>query len=213
MSIPEQRFIEVTQRLNEISDGEWRIVIKKCKDHIRLRLKQKCATGAHSEKNLGMSAFDFYFGTALTKLYEGVWDWKFEKFSILEQFIRIIDSMISEVVRKYKVHHSHDTEASSQKFFEIDYHDIESSFYALSDPDQSEPLDEPDDYYNEMLDTVTAAIEGDDELEDYLFCVMEGMNADEISDKLNWPKRKVYKTTEKVQRRVKSYIKSTTNGN
>lgn len=160
-----------------------------------------------------MSAFDFYFGTALTKLYEGVWDWKFEKFSILEQFIRIIDSMISEVVRKYKVRHSHDTEASSQKFFEIDYHDIESSFYALSDPDQSEPLDEPDDYYNEMLDTVTAAIEGDDELEDYLFCIMEGMNADEISDKLNWPKRKVYKTTEKIQRRVKSYIKSTTNGN
>ena len=181
MKLSEERFIEVTRRLNEISDAEWKIIIQKCKKHIRLRLFQKCATGAHSEKNLGMKPFDFYFGSAIDKVYTGVWDWKFEQFSIQDQLIRIIDSMISEVVRKYKVHNNPGNVDIPKEIFELNYEDIESSFYSLSDPDQVQPLDVEDDYYDEMLSTVSKAIEGDDELESYFLCVMDGMDATAIS--------------------------------
>lgn len=212
MSVSDQRFIEVSKRLNEISDGEWKIVIKKCKDHIRLKLNQKCATGAHSEKNLGMKAFDHYFGTAIEKIYDGVWDWKFEKFSILEQLIRMINSMISEVVRKYRVHHDRGDEHYPKEVFEICYEDVESSFYGLSDPDEVEPLEAGESHYDKMLESVTNAIDGDDELESYFLCVMDGMNASEIGEKMDWSIKKVYKTTEKLQREVRSYIKTGSNG-
>ena len=212
MSVSDQRFMEVSKRLDEISDGEWKIVIKKCKEHIRLKLKQKCATGAHSEKNLGMKAFDYYFGQAIEKIYAGVWDWKFEKFSIIEQLIRIINSLISEVVRKYKLYHDKGEEDFPKEIFEINYVDIESSFYGLNNPDEVESLEVKEDYYDKMLEDVINAIDGDSELENYLLCVMDGMNTSEIAKKMKWPIKKVYKTTEKLQRRVRSYLKNINNG-
>jgi len=207
MSVSQERFKETTHHLNQISDGEWRVIMTKCKKHINIRLRHKRASGAHGEKNLGMSAFDYYFGTAIDKLYSGIWDWKFEKFTILEQLIRMIDSMISEVVRKYKAHHNKGTEENPKEVFELNYLDIEQTFYDLKDSKLIEPLEDDEGYYEEMIKTISEAVKGDDELEQYFLCVMEDMDVNGISNELNWPKTKVYKTTEKIQRRVRSYIK------
>ena len=93
---------EVLDKLHRVIEKEWAGVMKVCKEHINMKVRHKTLFGAHSQVRLGMDPFQFYFHEALTKLYEGVWDWQYEKFSLLEQMKRIIDSIISEEVRKSK---------------------------------------------------------------------------------------------------------------
>ena len=95
--------IDVLKKLKAISRSEWKQALGKCYSHLKLKLYGKIDKGAHCESRLGIHAFDFYTGQALTSLFEGKWNWDFGKFTIEEQLIRIIDSMISEQVRKYRL--------------------------------------------------------------------------------------------------------------
>jgi len=107
--------------------------------------------------------------------------------------------MISNVVRQYKI--------DQKRAFKLTYDDIEHTFYDLTDTDQCIPLEDDQEYYNSMINTIESAISGDNDLECYFLCIREGMNVDAIAKELNWPTNKVYKTTEKLQRRVRSYVK------
>src|SRR4051812_5729098 len=94
---------DIQKKLNEITRDAWTTALMKCHGHMNLRLQGKTASGAHCQQRLGMEAKDYYMGEAIKSIYEGTWDWKYDQYPIDEQLIRIIDSMISEQVRKYKV--------------------------------------------------------------------------------------------------------------
>lgn len=198
MSISEERFLDIRQQLSKVTDNDWKEIFYKCESHINQRLKYYQIHGAHSEKELGMSVFDFYFGEAFEKIQEGIWEWKYEQYTLLQQFIRIIDSMISEVVRKYK--------NKEKKPFDIKYLDIESTFHSLTDGEQPLPLDPPDDDYESLISSISEAISGNTELEDCFFYIMEQKKPQEIAEELNWDIKKVYKRTEQIKTKTKEYM-------
>ncbi len=102
MSTSEQRE-QISQRLLQVTEPEWKSILKKCYTHVGFRLGKKLKWGAHSEQRLGMPAHDFYTTNAISGLFSFKWYWKFEKFTLEKQLIRIIDSMISTEVEKYKI--------------------------------------------------------------------------------------------------------------
>lgn len=65
-----------SERLEGVSEQDWREALDELTAYLTWRLRGKTAKGAHSEKVLGMPAFDYYQEEAVVKLIEGDWKWK-----------------------------------------------------------------------------------------------------------------------------------------
>jgi len=181
-------------RLNQLSDDELRVAIKKCKEHINWRLKQHTLYGVHTENNLGENPHNYYISTSLEKLFLGQWEWK-EKHSLTEQLIRISDSQISKEIEKSKTKKSHS--------FKLIYEDIEQSFYDLAD--NSENVSEKESAYQRKINIIEEAIKEDDELNILLDAVKAGYKASEIAELLGKTPKQLGKIKERLIRKVKNY--------
>lgn len=97
----------ILNKLQELSHEEVAEAIRQLTHHVKARLrfnslKDRTKSGAHGEKNLGMNAIDYYVGESVKRLYspEG-WDWKFEKYTLAEQLMRIANKLIPYKVEDY----------------------------------------------------------------------------------------------------------------
>lgn len=197
------RLEKVLKRLTQITEGEWKVIIAKCTEHIRLRLRHRQQMGAHSPQNLGMPAVDYYFQNAVEKLYDGTWDWKFEKYTLEEQFIRIIDSMISEEVRKYKTKKSQEVKI----FYKENIREFET-YLDIYTPEETKEIEEQ---FQNFIDIIEQAINGDEDLELMFILIQEGKSTDEICQELDWDKRKLYKARARLKSKTKSSVNSKQN--
>lgn len=177
------------KKIEKLKDNDWRVALKKCKEHIKFRLFQKTLFGAHTSTNLGKDPFDYYLDIACDKILVGDWEWQ-DKFDLSEQLIRIINSHISTEVEKYK----------TQKEGFVKYIDIEDEFYKVP-YEETDDLDEND--YELRLDIIQQAVDGDIELELLWEAIKEGKKRIEIADLLEVDTRRIDKLREKLVIRVK----------
>jgi hypothetical protein len=193
-----KRLEQVLQLIEKVSDDEWRIYAKKCKDHINMRVGNKTKYGAHSDNNLEMSPFDFYFNAAVTKIMDGTWDWKFENYTLMKQLIRIIDSMISEEVRKYKT-----PKAMTNKIYNVGDNDL---FDHIASDFDVEPSDENEQEFIRQIDIVKQAIDGDEELELFHLCIESQMKYTEIAQEMQIDIKRAYKLGDKLKEKTRKLI-------
>lgn len=180
-------------KLAKLSESDWRVALKKCKDHITWKLNQKTLSGAHAASRLGADAVDHYLGIAYEKLLAGDWEWK-EGRPLVEQMIRITNSIISTEVEKKKT--------KKEESFAISYRDNENEFYDVADlPDSSE--EEPE--FAGKLQIIYNAVEGDAQLELLMEGVKEGMKRAEIAELLEMRPRQFDKLRERLIRKVKTF--------
>ncbi len=188
-----ERHLVVLGKLQEISEKEWKVVLFNCKKYLQVKLRNKTSVGVHSEANLCMPAVDFYLSEAISKLYDGSWDWKFEKFDITNQILRIAGSLISANVDKWK-----NNEDKKIKIQEVeDFNQIPLS-YSVGEISSD----------NEKLSQLTKLVEHDDECYYVVISLVEGKTYTEISNSLGCEKKKFYKIIEKLKRIIK--IRDTT---
>lgn len=183
-------------RIASLDERDWKVALKKCKDHIRWKLKQKTLSGAHSASRLGAEALEHYLGISYEKILAGEWEWK-KEYSLIEQMIRIIDSYISTEVEKKKT--------KKEESFEIGYRDIEREFYDLAEPPDSS---EEEAIFAEQLKKIYDAIRGDTQLEIFMDAIKEGMKRADIAHLLDLQPRQLDKIKEKLLRKVKTYQSS-----
>lgn len=181
-------------KFNQLGDNDLRIALKKCKDHIKIKLRQKTLYGAHSEKNLGSNPIEHYLSLVSEKLLTGQWEWK-DQYSLSEQMIRIANSWISTEVEKSK-----SEKASS---FKIEYKDLENEFYNLGDKEFDTAGFE--NTVSEKLKRIESAINGDDVLEFFWEAVKEGKKRVEIAELLELEPRQLDKLRERFIRTVRNY--------
>ncbi len=62
-----------SEKQETVSDREWREDLDELTAYLRWRLAGKTQRRAHSEKELGMPALDYYTEEAVVKLIEGEW--------------------------------------------------------------------------------------------------------------------------------------------
>lgn len=177
------------KKIDKLKDNDWRVALKKCKEHIKFRLFQKTLFGAHTSANLGKDPSDYYLDIACDKILVGDWEWQ-DKFDLTEQLIRIINSHISTEVEKYK----------TQKEGFIKYIDIEGEFYKVHH-EETDEIEEND--YELHLNIIQQAVNGDIELEFLWEAIKEGKKRVEIAELLEVDVRKVDKLREKLAVRVK----------
>jgi hypothetical protein len=190
-----KRHQEVLEKLLSVVEKEWMIVLKKCKEHIKHRIQQKTKFGAHNEQNLGEDAYGYYLKTAIEKLYSGDWDWKFEEYTLLEQLIRIVDSLISETVRKFKTKKAQSLQIEYKE--DLSYAE-EVLVFTEEDAIQLEKKS------NDRIKLIEVAINGDEDLEFLFLYILESKSYKEICIELDWPKSKLYKVVEKLRKKINS---------
>jgi len=179
-------------RIQGLKEADWTVALWKCKKHIKLRIRQRTLSGAHSASHLGADAIDHYLGIAYEKILTGEWEWK-ENFSLSQQMIRIVNSYISKEVVNSK--------SAKGQALKIEYKDLEEEFYDLASP----PSDEQEEQETEkQLKAIETAATGDEELEFLMEGIKEGQKRAEIADLLGINVRQFDKLREKLIRRVKA---------
>lgn len=192
----------VLEKLTNVSDEEWKVAMARCKMLINHRTAGKAVYGAHSEAKLGMTPFEYYFQEAVTKLYDGSWDWKFEKFTLSEQLCRIIGSLISEAVRKFKIEKekSNTGKGISDVFVSLD-EKIDFLVNVASDDEINS--EEAGKIFEEQLNKIMEVIDGDQEMEGLFFNLLDGKSYEEICREQDWKKEKLYKVVERLRAKFK----------
>lgn len=181
---------ESINRIIQVSDDEWRVVVKKVETHLRLRKILFSTTGVHSEKNFGMSPMDYYLGNAIEKLFEGKWIWK-PDLTISEQVIRIIDSMISTELDKALT--------EKAKSVVIEYVDADNDLWHFSTEIDVKITEQIETDFKEKVDLIYKAIDGDGDLELLFLCIQQGMKSKNIANEMGIPIERVYKLSEKLK--------------
>lgn len=185
---------KVLEQLEKVDEEEWLVILSKAKEHIKIKTRGRTSYGAYSEENLGMSAIDYYVGETLKKLFEGTRDWKFETRSLVAEFIRIIDSIITEEVRKINIRKDGSTKIIS----------VDPEVFVDETEIKTENIEE---VYSSQIDAILEVISEDKELEEIFLLIHDGNNYEQISKKMDIPKLKIYRAIEKIKRKVKATIK------
>ncbi len=84
-------------RLDRVTDEQWREALDELTVYLNWRLAGKTKNGAHSEKELGMPALDYYTEEAVVKLIEGEWKWQ-DRFSLGKQLERIAADLCNKQI-------------------------------------------------------------------------------------------------------------------
>ena len=159
-----------------------------------LRLWGKTASGAHCEQRLGMEAKDYYMGQSIAALYEGKWQWKYP---IDEQLIRIIDSKISDQVRKYK-----NELKRGQKILLVQNEQLALSLEEEID----EEYDETE--LRKLPKALSMACENNENYKRFVFLKQQGLDYDEIGKQMGCTKDELYQIRENISKRAKRILKS-----
>lgn len=173
---------KIQYELDKISEQEWSKICTRCKSFLEKKLFNKTSYGAHSESQLGSPAIDYYLNVSIEKIYSFEWEWKFDKYDIVEQIIRIAGSMISHNVDKYR-------RKKEDAFVEVEFEEYLS-------------FDVFDEVYDEGIDLLLACIERivkeDDLLGIYWVSIKEGLKSSEIAEIIEKPVKFVYRQNEKL---------------
>lgn len=184
---------EILEHLNAISDSDWLDVIDKLTTYVHFKLKGRTLFGAHSEQNLGGNPVDYYVDEAIGKLFSLEWKWQYDKYSLLEQLQRIVGSMLSTNVEKFKAKKENVTLMEEQKLISME---------------KSEINDEEVEYYEIFKHALEECSKDDDDLQLYVMALDECVTFDEMVEAMGFEKKKLYVLQKKMTRRVTTYLET-----
>lgn len=203
-----------SDRLEGVTDKEWREALDEVTAYLRWRLQGKTKRGAHSERELGMPALDYYQEEAVVKLIEGDWLWQ-ERLTLGKQLEKIAADLVTKQTQKWLRAHplltedgklKNDEETVAQRKQElIELTDDIEQFAGILDDDGQEELDET---YN----MVYGLVEDDEELTIFVSAIEHCGNFKDLPEHTGWEMKHVYRLMEKLMRRIKRWRAKRFNG-
>jgi hypothetical protein len=184
---------EILEHLNAISNVEWLDVVDKLTTYVHFKLKGRTLFGAHSEQNLGSNPVDYYVDEAIGKLFSLEWIWQYDKYSLLEQLQRVVGSMLSTNVEKFKAKKENITLMEEQKLISME---------------KSEINDKEVEYYEVFKQALEECSKDDDDLQLYVMALDECVSFDEMVKATGFEKKKLYVLQKKMTRRVTTYLET-----
>jgi hypothetical protein len=184
---------EILIHLNAIGENEWLDVIDKLTTYVHFKLKGRTLFGAHSEQNLGSNPVEYYVDEAIGKLFGLEWKWQFEKYSLLEQLQRVVSSMMSTNVEKFKAKKENLTLMDEEKLVSLE---------------KSEISDNDDEHYEVFKQALEECSKDDEELQLYVMALDECASFDEIVVATGFEKKKLYVLQKKMTRRVTKFLET-----
>jgi hypothetical protein len=191
----------VLRKLQSLPEDEVEEAIKQLTHHVKARLRfgskvERTKSGAHSAKNLGMDPIDYYVGESVKRLYDpNGWDWKFEKFTLAQQLMRIANKLISDKVADYKA-----KQWTLPVFDERDAGDIyDLQEIAANDAKGNE------ESYTKLIQFAYEVSLDDDDLQYFVIRYFEKASFATIATEMNIEVKKVYVLRKKLVRKLMEY--------
>jgi DNA-directed RNA polymerase specialized sigma24 family protein len=191
-----------SDRLEAVTDEEWREALDELTAYLTWRLKGKTSEGAHSERVLGMPALDYYQEEAVVKLIEGAWKWQ-ERYTLGKQLVQIATNLITKQVERYL----RANPPSGPSCVPLVASDLWSS---ATDPSIGPSTgsgtasgtadEERDDAYNLLY----ALVEDDEELTIFVSAIEHCGNFKDLPEHTGWEMKHVYRLMEKLKRRIRA---------
>ena len=192
------------ERLESVSDKEWREALDEVTAYLRWRLAGKTRRGAHSEQELGMPVLDYYQEEAVVKLIEGEWKWQ-ERFSLGRQLVIIAGDLVTKQTQKWLRTHPLLTEDGRCKMDDVVPQRKQDLIEFTDDIDQfGDVLDGDDDEMDETYEVVYSLVEDDGELTIFVGAIEHCGNFKDLPEHTGWEMKHVYRLMEKLMRRIKS---------
>jgi hypothetical protein len=172
---------QIKEQLDSITEDEWNEICTRCKHFLKKKLHYT-NYGAHSEKELGIPAVDYYLNEAIGKIFSFEREWKYEKYPIVDQIIRIANSLISKNVEKYRR--------------KIEKGQIE---IRLDDSLEINLFEEVyDDRWDELILCIERIVDGDLDLKMHWESIKEGLKSNEIAELFDKQVNYIYRLNEKL---------------
>jgi len=168
-------------------------VVDKLTTYVHFKLKGRTLFGAHSEQNLGGNPVDYYIDEAIGKLFSLEWKWQFDKYSLLEQLQRVVGSMISTNVEKFKTKKGNITLMEEDKLISMEKPEIN---------------DYDVEYYEVFKKALEECSKDDEDLQLYVMALDECISFDEMVNATGFEKKKLYVLQKKMTRRVTTYLET-----
>ncbi|MBC8319304.1 MAG: hypothetical protein H8E34_01140 [Bacteroidetes bacterium] len=184
---------EILKKLNAITDKEWNEIVDKLTTYVHFKLKGRTLFGAHSEQNLGVNPVDYYVSEAIGKLFSLEWKWQYEKYPIHEQLQRIVGSMLSSNVEKFKAKKDNIALMKDEKLI------------VLAEKESDDNTNENYEIFKEALEECS---KDDEELQLYVMALDECNSFDEMVVVLGFDKKKLYALQKKMTRRVITHLET-----
>lgn len=191
----------VLKKLQGLSEDEVEEALRQLTHHVKARLRfgskaDRTKSGAHGEKNLGMEAIDYYVGESVRRLYEpNGWDWKYEKFTLAQQLMRIANKLISDKVADYKA--KKDWIPIFDERDTTDIYDLQTN--AANDARGNEEI------YSKLIQFAHDVSKDDDDLQYFVIRYFENAPFVTIASEMNVEIEKVYVLRKKLVRRLMDY--------
>ena len=196
-------------RLGSVTERDWRLALDELAAYLTWRLRGKTARGAHSERELGMPAFDYYQEEAVVKLIKCQWRWQ-PRYTLGQQLVEIASNLITKQYEKYKREHpaSNENDGSTRSPQEnengfaarkpemIQFTDNMEQYEEVADEDEQEQLDE-------TYEMVFRLVADDQELTLYVKAIQACGHFDELPAYMGLSKERVYRLQEKLMRRIR----------
>lgn len=193
-----------SERLEAVSDKQWREALDELTAYLRWRLKGRTQRGAHSERELGMPALDYYQELAVVKLIEGEWKWQ-ERFTLAKQLEKIAADLVTKQVQKWQREHPFLTEDGRCKRDDVIPERKPEMIEYTDDMEQySEVLDTEQEEMDETYDLVYGLVEDDEELTIFVSAIEHCGNFKDLPEHTGLEMKKVYRLMEKLMRRIRS---------
>ncbi|RYC51752.1 sigma-70 family RNA polymerase sigma factor [Flagellimonas olearia] len=195
-----------SKKLDHISNVEWEIALRKCRDHLRFRLRGRTKQGAHSTEYLEVPAHEYYLAFAYNGIIFGQWEWK-DEYTLDQQLIRIIDSRISTVVQSYKSVLAKNArkveEGKIPDIVSLEPKNVEESFYDLEDhpPPNEDELMQIEKEYGLIEEFMMNS--DDDYLKIFWECAKEGLKRNETAEIMGIKPKQLDKVREKFLRQLR----------
>lgn len=197
------------ERLEAVSEQDWREALDELTAYLTWRLRGKTAKGAHSEKVLGMPAFDYYQEEAVVKLIEGEWKWQ-ERFTLGKQLEKIAANLITKQCERYQRAHPWmdpgeiEGDSENDDGLENGFGGRQTQFIEVMDPERLPDSidDDGQEELDETYEVVMALVADNEELTLYVLAIQECNSFFDLPDKMGIPIKKVYRLQEKLMRRI-----------
>ena len=195
----------VLKKLHSLSDEDQEMAVQELTVFVMKKMRKgskldRTLSGAHSEKNLGEKAVNFYVSKTIIALYKpDGWDWKFEERTLSEQLIRIAKKFISDEVERYKKIRDKEGGDPSDKIVPKDANEL---FDLLDTSDDEKEIARVLDKVFELAKECTI---DDDNLHYFTLRYLEGTDFKSISSEMDLSLEQVYTLRRKLVRRLESH--------
>lgn len=191
---------EIREKLRAMTNEQWEALLKQLKQFVKGRLHGRTAYGAHTIEFIGEDPHEHYVYTAIAKILTFERKWDFTVHSLTEQLKRIIGSMISTNVEKYKNHDIH--------FLNKDENTIEYLAQVYSFEKEDNEFDRDKELQYELLDKAYHKIFNELEKKVYDMVYNERLGTREIAEILDMDFQELQALKHNARRRLIRYIKN-----